>query len=615
MSFSSTKDYHTFSNYEIVKQSNLELCFNVDFKNKNIDGITKIYFTSLKDGEVIILDSKALKINSIIDCDTGEELEYEFDTQYKIDALGVPLKIYKNYNKDEQFSILIKFSTTKEGTSAVWLEPEQTSGKKYPFMYSQGAYILNRELFPNQDTPAIKTPVSVSITVEKPLFALNSGLYQGKIDNGETVTYFYEQKVPIPSCLIVIVAGAVEERVTSDRTKIYGEKELVDLAVYEFEDTEYFLELAEAYISPYLWGELNLLILPSSYPYGGMENPNLIYVTSSILTGDKSLSSIIAHEISHSWSGNLVSINNWVDFWLNEGFTTFLQVKLFGFIFDFDLRQLFSMMYEGMLNSEIINNGESKTSTQLRPYLMGRDPFDFFNTVPYLKGCDFLFYLENITNSESDIDLFRKIIRDYFDKFKYLSIDTEDFKLFFIEKIKEELPDKSSEILDKIDWIKWIDAPGFPPVKNDYSNKYVEEIINYASLFCEKKIPEDFVDIFKKWDTLLQKYFLIILGDKELDDYHISYLTYSLNLKEGYNVEVTFSYLSIVLSNIKTVEGDIKEAVDSFLGKHGRINYVRSLYAYYIKIDKQAAVATFEKNRNFYNPMVVKAIETLIRTL
>ena len=236
--FSLTKDYHTFSNYEIVKKTKIELSFNVDFKNKIVDGIVKTYFTALKDGEVIVLDSKDLKINSIIDCDTGEELEYLFDTQYEIDALGVPLKIYKDYNKDEEFAILIKFSTTKEGTSVSWFEPEQTLGKEYPFMYTQGESILNRELFPTQDTPALKTPVSVSITVEKPLFAVNSGLYQGKIDNGETVTYFYEQKVPIPSYLVVIVAGAIEERVISDRTKVYGEKELVDLAVYEFEDTE-----------------------------------------------------------------------------------------------------------------------------------------------------------------------------------------------------------------------------------------------------------------------------------------------------------------------------------------------------------------------------------------
>ena len=613
--FSLTKDYHTFSNYEIVKKTKIELSFNVNFKNKIVEGIVKTYFTALKDGEVIILDTKDLKITSIIDCDTGEELEYLFDTQYKIDALGVPLKIYKNYNKDEQFAILIRFSTTKEGTSVSWFEPEQTVGKKYPFMYSQGESILNRELFPTQDTPAVKTPVSVSITVEKPLFAVNSGLYQGKIDNGETVTYFYEQKVPIPSYLIVIVAGAIEERVISDRTKVYGEKELVDLAVYEFEDTENYIEIAEAYISPYLWGEYNILVLPPSYPFGGMENPTLTYVSSSLLAGDKSLS-VIAHEICHSWSGNLVTNNNWVDFWLNEGFTVFLQKKIFEYVSrDLELTKLLSMSFEEELNSEIISYGESKSFTQLRPYIMGRNPSDAFNIVPYLKGSDFLIYLENITNSESDIDLFRKILRQYFDKFKYLSINSEDFKQFFIEKIEEELPDKSLEILVKIDWVKWIEAPGYPPVRFDYSNKYEKQITGYVSQFYEKRLPQNFTDTFKGWSNLMQTYFLGKIGNKELDNEHLSYLTYTLNLKEGYNVEITCNYLLIVLFNVKTIEGDVKVTLDSFLGKHGRINYVRPLYTQYIKIDKQAAVATFEKNRNFYHPMVVKAIESLIRTL
>ena len=250
-SFSFTKDISTFSNYEIIKQTNLEINFNVDFKNKIIEGLVKIYFTALKDGEVIILDSNSLNIISIIDSDTGDELEYIIDKQYEVDGVGVPLKIYKEYNKDEQFAILIKYTTTKEGMSIDWLEPEQTAGKNYPFMYSQGETILNRALFPNQDTPSVKTPVSVSITVEKPLFAIDSGIYQGKIDNGETVTYFYEQKIPIPSYLVAIAAGAIEERVISDRTKVYGEKELVDLAAYEFEDTENFIQIAEAYTSPY----------------------------------------------------------------------------------------------------------------------------------------------------------------------------------------------------------------------------------------------------------------------------------------------------------------------------------------------------------------------------
>ena len=384
--FSISKDVSTFSNYEIIKQTKIELSLNVDFKNKIIDGIVKTYFTALKDGEVIILDTRSLKINSIIDCDTGDELEYIIDTQYELDGIGVPLKIYKNYNKDDQIAILIKYSTTKEGMSIDWLEPEQTAGKEYPFMYSQGESILNRELFPTQDTPAVKTPVNVGITVEKPLFALDSGIYQGKIDNGDTVTYFYEQKIPIPSYLVAIAAGSIEERVISDRTKIYGEKGFVDLAAYEFEDTENFIQIAEVYISPYLWGEYNILILPPSCPFGGMENPTLTFITPSLIAGDKSLASIIAHEICHSWSGNLVTMNNWSDFWLNEGFTMFLERKIVESAYGSDMLKLDAMVLYSELSADIISFGESKSFTQLRPYLLGRNPDVAFNKIHHEKG-------------------------------------------------------------------------------------------------------------------------------------------------------------------------------------------------------------------------------------
>ena len=615
--FSNSKDLSTFSNYEIIRQTNIELSFKIDFKNKIIEGIEKIYFTALKDGEVIILDTKSLKINSIIDSDTGEEIEFIFDKQYELDGLGIPLKIYKTYNKDEQIAILIKYNTTKDSMSIDWLEPEQTSGKKYPYMYSQGETILNRELYPTQDTPSVKSPVNVAITVEKPLFAVESGLYQGKIDNGDTYTYFYEQKIPIPSYLVAIAAGALEERVISDRTKIYGEKEVVDLAAYEFEDTENFIEIAEAYISPYLWGEYNILILPPSAPFGGMENPTLTFVTPSLIAGDKSLANIIAHEISHSWSGNLVTNENWSDFWLNEGFTMFLERKIMENIYGIDMAKLDAMVLYSELSADIISYGESKKFTKLRPELLGRNPDDAFNKIPYEKGYNFLFYLENIVNSESNIDLFRKIIRAYFDKFKYQSIRTKDFKEFFFEKIKEELPYKSSEILEKIDWVKWIDAPGFPPEKNDFSNKYAVEIEKDVSLFYSNKLPSDFVETFKRWHSLLKQYFLNQIKDsgRELDDIQLSYLSDILNLKEGYNVEVSFTYFMIILLHARIIEEDVKKSLIDFLGKHGRINYVRPLYTEFFKRDKETALSTFEKYKTFYHPTIVKYIELLLKTL
>ena len=236
-----SKDTNTFSNYEIIKQTKIEANFDVDFDKKAIHGKVKSYFTANKDGEVIVLDSRALKINSIIDSDTGEELEFIIDKQYDLDANGVPLKIYKEYSKGDNVIILINYDTTDEGSAVQFLDKEQTTGKQYPYMFTQCESILCRELLPIQDTPAVKITTSIGITVPKPLFALNSGIYQNKIDNGNSTTYFYEQKIPIPSYLIALAAGAIEERVISDRCKVYGEKELVDLAAEEFDGIENYI--------------------------------------------------------------------------------------------------------------------------------------------------------------------------------------------------------------------------------------------------------------------------------------------------------------------------------------------------------------------------------------
>ena len=610
------KDISTFSNYEIIKQTKLEINFNIDFSQKVIHGAIKIYFSALEDGEVIILDTNSLKINSIIDSDTGELLDYILDEQYKLDALGTPLKIYKEFQKNENISLLIKFDTKEEGKSVNWLEPEQTFGKIYPYMFSQGESILNRELFPSQDTPSVKTPVSVSLTVIKPLLALNSGIYQGKIDNGDTVTYFYEQKVPIQSYLVAIAAGKIEERVLSERTKIYGEKEIVDLAIKEFENTEDFIQVIEAYTFPYLWGEYNLLVLPSSFPYGGMENPTLTFVTPSLIAGDKSQELVIAHEICHGWSGNLVTMSSWTDFWLNEGFDVFLQSKIIeGFTVDKDLAKLFALENEISLETEIKSIGESKSFSSLHPYLIGRHPDDSVSYIPYIKGFDFLYFLEKIVNSQSEIDLFRKILRQYFSKFKYQSIQYEDFKNLFIDTIKEELPKEKAEfILDQIDWVKWIEAPGLPPIKNDYSNKYQVEAENYYNKFINNVLPDNFKDIFIKWDCSVQVYFLALINDT-LDDTQSDWLTNKLNLKEGYNYQIKAEYFMIALNYIKIFDDTIKNALIVYLGEIGRYAILRPLYVGFYKRDKDAALETFEKYKKQYHPITVRFIESDLRKL
>ena len=622
ITFSFSKDVNTFSNYEIIKQTKLEGNFNIDFEKKKIHGKVKFYFTAEKDGEVIILDTRALKIHSVIDSDTGDELEFILDEQYSLDANGVPLKIYKEFSKGDLITILITYCTKEAGGAVQFLDKEQTTGKKYPFMFTQCESILTRELLPIQDTPAVKLTTSMGLTVPKPLFALDSGIYQSKIDNGNSVTYFYEQKIPIPSYLIALAAGAIEERVISDRSKVYGEKELVDLAAEEFDEIENFIQLAESYVSPYVWGEYNLLVLPSSFPFGGMENPTLTFVTPSLLAGDKSLANVVAHEISHSWSGNLVTMSSWSDFWLNEGFTMFLQRKIMEKTNDLDLAKLDALVLYNTLVEDILRYGESKSFSSLRPNLLGRHADDAFSEVPYEKGFNFLYYLEGLVNSKNNTlqinDLFRKILREYFAKFSYMSIKYEDFREFFIEEIKKYFNEATAkEILGEINWVQWIEAPGFPPVTNDFSNKYEKEVKEAVDKFYKNSLPDNFKEIFIAWHTLLKQYFLnnIKETEKELDDKQLNILSKDLNLKEGYNAEVNFGYFTVVLLHGKSLDDEFKNALIAFLGKFGRLKYLRPLYrALYVR-DKETAINTFEKWKSSYHPIAVRLIELDFKSL
>ena len=611
------KDPSTFANYDIIQQSKIEVNFNVDFTNKIVTGKAKIYFKALDDGEVIALDTKALIINSVIDSDTGDYLEYKIDNYYKLESLGIPLKIYKDYQKDDEFSIVINFSTTEDGMALDWLNPEQTFDKKYPFMYSQCQSILCRELMPIQDTPAVKIPVSVSITVPKPLLGLVGGIYQGEMDNGNTTTYFYEQKIPIPSYLIAIAAGDIAKKNISDRCNVYAERDIVEKAAYEFSDTEIFIQLAEAYATPYEWGEYNILVLPPSFPFGGMENPCLTFVTPSLIAGDKSLASVIAHEISHSWTGNLVTNENWADFWLNEGFTMFLQRKIMENYQDLDMAKLSEMVGVSGLRDDIEKFGESKLYTSLQPHLIGRSPEDYFNLVPYEKGFNLLYYIENLMNTNSNKDLFRRFLRRYINKFRYGIVKYEYFKNFLEEFIIEEDITQLKNITKEEYWNTWIYAPGFPPKENNFSNKYADEVENMVNLFYQNKLPANFVDIFKGWFTLLKQNFLSRIKEAniKLTDEQLEFLSEKLNLKHGYNVEVTCLYYNIVLYLGKVLKDDVKDALIDFLGTIGRINYVRPLYTALYLRNKELALKTLDKYRHFYHATIIKYIELDFKTI
>ena len=606
------KELNTFSNYDIISQTNINVHFIVDFDNKKVDGEVTISFKALEDGEVIILDTKSLIIKTIKD-NTGNELDFKLDNYYRLESHGVPLKIYKEYSKDDTFDITIEYSTTKDCMAIDWLEPEQTSGGKYPFMYSQCQSILCREMLPIQDTPAVKMPVQISITVPEELIGLAAGLFVEEINNGNNKTFIYALDIPIPSYLIAIAAGDIGSQNVSERCTIYAEKTVVEKAAWEFSDTEKFLKIAENYIGEYVWGQYNILVLPPSFPFGGMENPTLTFLTPSLIAGDKSLVSVVAHEISHSWTGNLVTNENWPDFWLNEGFTMFIERKILSSHKDKDMAKLDAMVGLSNLKADIIAFGESKSFSSLEPNLLGRNPDDAFNKVPYEKGFNLLYYLENKVNND---DIFQKFMRSYIDKFKKGVVKYMDFRTFFETFIKNNVKDWE-KILNDIDWDTWVFAPGFPPVENDFSNKYADEVDQAVKDFYENKLGDDFVKKFKDWFTLLKQNFLnkIKESDIELSENQLEFLNEKLELIQGkYNVEVSCSYYLTVLYH-GTLSTKFEESLVDFLGKHGRINYIRPLFSALARRNKELAIKTLDKYRNFYHSIIIKYIEIDLKSL
>ncbi len=243
-----------------------------------------------------------------------------------------------------------------------------TLGKKYPLMYTQGEAILIRTLIPCQDTPSAKVKINAAIQVPKPLVGLYSGIRIGSTsEDDNTTTYYYEQKIPVATYLIAVAVGAFEGKRLNSRTTVYAEKEIVDKSAWEFDETEKFIEAAEGYITPYEWMEYNILVLPPGFPYGGMENPTLTFVTPALIAGDRSLANVIAHEISHSWTGNLVTNRNWRSFWLNEGFTVFLERKIGQLVYGNEMRKLAANVGYNDLVTDIKKFGEDSSYTSLHP--------------------------------------------------------------------------------------------------------------------------------------------------------------------------------------------------------------------------------------------------------
>ncbi|KAF4018749.1 hypothetical protein G4228_009958 [Cervus hanglu yarkandensis] len=320
-----------------------------------------------------------------------------------------------------------------EGPGVCWLAPEQTAGKKKPFVYTQGQAVLNRAFFPCFDTPAVKCRYSALLEVPDGFTAVMSAdAWEERGPN----KFFFRMSQPIPSYLIALAIGDLVSAEVGPRSRVWAEPCLINAAKEEYNGViEEFLATGEKLFGPYVWGRYDVLFMPPSFPFGGMENPCLTFVTPCLLAGDRSLADVIIHEIAHSWFGNLVTNANWGEFWLNEGFTMYAQRRISSVLFGPAYTCLEAATGRALLRQHMDITGEDHPLNKLRVRIEpGVDPDDTYNETPYEKGFCFISYLAHLVGDQDQFDDFLKA---YVDEFKFQSILADDFLDFFLDYFPE----------------------------------------------------------------------------------------------------------------------------------------------------------------------------------
>ena len=596
-------DNSTLSNYQTIKLVHLSGIFEPDFKEKIVYGNLTYNFTANLEGEEIKLDTKNLEILKVT-YETGEELNYTFDESEENESLGMALNIHSPFKEGENVVINIQYKTTESGRSAQFLTKSQTYGKEYEYFFTMSEMILGRELLPSQDTPAVKFPFYLGIKVPKPLRGMISGIYINETEDGNTTTFYYEQKIPVPNYLIALAAGNIKERIINENISVFSEPEFVNKAYEELVDfLPKILELAISYMGDYEWGKYNVLVLPDSFPYSGMENPCLTFSSPCLINGDKSLVDIVAHELIHSWSGNLVTNENWRDFWLNEGITMFLQRKIISMWKNEDYAKMDGILGLFYIEEYLDYFGEDSNYTSLRPDLTGISPDEIYSDIPYEKGYNLMYYIETLIGNET----MKNFFQSYFQHFKNKSLDVFDFRDYFTSFCKENGVDE--ETLNKIEWDKWLYEPGACPVENDFSNKYQVEVDETLKNFSEGKL-DGLSEEIGKWTHTQKTVFMNTLEQKDnflTKDQH-NFITNTLQLYDD-NFLVKTNYFRLILARTDEFYEIEKEKLIEYLSSYGAVDYMTGIYGLLYQRDEELAVRTLESLRGFYHSVMIEEAE------
>jgi leukotriene A-4 hydrolase/aminopeptidase len=575
------KDIHSFSNPQQISVKHLNLDLSVFFERLSVQG-TVVLTLDRHDPKAdrLILDTRLLQIDETEWSQDGSAFhEAQFQLGPNDGILGRALTIHIPL---EANFVRVTYSSDPQASGLQWLTPEQTAGKQNPFMYSQSQAIHARSWIPLQDTPGVRLTFDAKIHVPQGLTAVMAAQ---RLSPGS-----FRMEHPIPSYLIAIAVGELSFQSTGNRTGVYAEPSVTPRAAKEFDDTEHMLEAAEKLFGPYRWGRYDLLVMPPSFPFGGMENPCLTFATPTILAGDKSLVSLVAHELAHSWSGNLVTNATWSDFWLNEGFTTYFERRIVEAVYGREREEMEAALGFEELQDEI--KSLPAKDTILHIDLTGRDPDDGATQVPYEKGALFLRSLEEEYGREK-FDLF---LKGYFDHFAFQSITTAQA----IEYMKANLD-------PAIHFDEWIYKPGLPADAPHPASEAFDKVDAAAKEWTKHgKLPEA-----AAWSTHEWLRFLHALPDK-LTLKQMQALDHAYSFTESGNDEILEAWLLMSVRNHYAAADD---KLEEFLTTVGRRKYIKPLYEELAKTPrgKERAIEIYETARPGYHPIAQSTMDGILR--
>ena len=590
---SNVVDHHSYANVKDVFTTHLHLDIKVDFAKQIIAGSVLHNVENQSNAKQMVFDVKDLKIQKVV---LNEKDETTFNIGASDELLGAPLNVDIN---DDTKKVRIYYETTPSAAALQWLNPQQTAGKKHPYLFTQGQAILTRTWIPCQDTPGIRITYSADVEVPNQLMAVMSA--DNDTVRSEDGKYHFEMKNPIPSYLIALAVGDLDFASLGPRTGVFTEPSMIDKCVYEFADVESMVEAAEELYGDYKWGRYDIIVLPPSFPFGGMENPKLTFATPTILAGDRSLVSLIAHELAHSWSGNLVTNATWDDFWLNEGFTVYFENRIMEAVYGKEhADMLMEIDFQSLQreNDDILN-GDYPEDTQLKLDLKGRDPDEGMTDIAYVKGALFLKTLEE-TAGRNKFDSF---MQKYFTDHEFEVMTTEKFVAYLKSNLLEP-----NEIEFNVD--EWVYGEGIPDNCVEVRTDRFEIVSEKCELVMTMESAKDLGVQKEDWTTQEWQHFIRHIPENATAE-HLAMLDKEFNFSNCGNAEIMSEWY--VLSISKGYH-KIDPYMEDFLINVGRRKFLEPIYGELAKTEDGMTQAKniYAKARPNYHSISYLTIDEIL---